>query len=176
MKGYLYESPRLAMRPFDISDAEAVFAFNSNSLVTQFTGDAGRVYDLNSARDVIKNVWQKDYQTYGYGRYALVNKADGKVIGFTGLKYLEEEGAPDLGYRMLPQYWGKGLGLEAAQASLHDGFERLGLRRIIAMATIDNVGSNRILTKLGFKNLRQGLYQRHQVYRYEMIKDNNEVV
>lgn len=180
MEAILYETPRLAIRPFTLADAQAVYTFNSNSLVTKYTGDAGRVTDLKSAREVIEKVWLKDYQKYGYGRYALIHKADSKVIGFTGLKYLEEEKAPDLGYRMLPEYWGKGLGFEAAQASLKDGFERLQLTRVIAMATIDNNGSNRILTKLGFTNLGPDTYQGHSIYRYEIskgqIKEQNEAV
>ena len=40
------------------------------------------------ARAVITDIWLAEYKKYGYGRYALVAKQTGQVIGFCGLKYM----------------------------------------------------------------------------------------
>ena len=79
-----------------------------------------------------------------------MEKASGRVIGFAGLKYLEDMNEVDLGYRLLPADWGLGLATEAGRAILHDGFTRLVLRRIIATVVPANVASVRVLEKLGF--------------------------
>jgi RimJ/RimL family protein N-acetyltransferase len=40
------------------------------------------------------------------------------VIGFSGVKYVPEIGGTELGYRFLPEYWGRGLATEAGEASI----------------------------------------------------------
>ena len=59
-----------------------------------------------------------DYRKHGFGRWGVVLKATGRLIGFAGLKYLDELREVDVGYRLLPEYWGMGLATEAAQASV----------------------------------------------------------
>ena len=119
------ETPRLIMREFTLDDAEAVYQFNSHKEVTRYTGDAGFVKSIDDAKSIINDIWLKEYHHYGYARWALVDKQTQQVIGFCGLKYEPELNAPDIGYRMLPEYWGKGLGMEASKAALEYGIENL---------------------------------------------------
>ena len=49
----------------------------------------------------------------------------------------------------MPQYWGQGIATEASIPILKYGFEKLGLKRIIGIAMPDNIGSNRVLEKIG---------------------------
>jgi ribosomal-protein-alanine N-acetyltransferase len=56
-----------------------------------------------------------------------------------------------LGYRLIQKYWGKGYASESAKAALDYGFSALHLNEIFAAAHVDNLASNRILTKLGFQ-------------------------
>lgn len=55
----------------------------------------------------------------------------------------------DLGYRFAFDYWGRGIATESSLAALRDGFETLGLRRIIALVLPANTGSIRVLEKVG---------------------------
>ncbi len=114
-------------------------------------GDKGMIETLEDAEEVISNVWIAEYKKYGYARYALIHKEDNKLIGFCGMKYLPEDDAPDLGYRMLKKYWGQGLGFEAAQAALNYGREHLGLNDIFVAINTENIASNKIAQKLGFQ-------------------------
>ncbi|MBY6188156.1 GNAT family N-acetyltransferase [Marinobacter hydrocarbonoclasticus] len=142
------ETPRLLMREFTLDDAEAVLAFSTLE-VTRYTGDAGAVKSVDDARHIIRDIWLTEYQQHGYARYALVHKTDQRVIGFCGLKYERHLGGPDLGYRMLPEYWGQGLGLEAAKAALEYGQQVLKLNPIYAEVVKQNTASRRIIEKLG---------------------------
>ena len=110
MMTILIETPRLKMREFTLDDLDAVYTFSINKDVTKYTGDLGMVKTKQDAKDVIINVWQAEYKKYGCARYALLCKETDEVIGFCGIKCLPEEQQPDIGYRMLPKYWGKGLG------------------------------------------------------------------
>ena len=166
MSEILIETPRLQMRRFTLDDAEAVLAFSGSEEVTRYTGDAGMIGNLADAEKVIREVWLAEYEKYGYARYALIHKADNKVIGFSGVKFLEDEGVPDIGYRMLPAYWGQGLGLEAAQATLDYARDTLGLTTIIGDAVVENVASNKILQKIGLKFIKTYEDQGFTLNRY----------
>ncbi|MBY5993532.1 GNAT family N-acetyltransferase [Ferrimonas balearica] len=142
------DTPRLQMREFTPEDAAAVLAFSVPE-VTRYTGDAGAIATLADAQRVINDIWLAEYRRHGYARYALVHKADQRVIGFCGLKYEPHLGGPDLGYRMLPEYWGQGLATEAAAAALDYGQQVLKLDPIYAEVVAENHASRRIIEKLG---------------------------
>lgn len=163
----LIETPRLKMREFTLDDLDAVYAFSINEDVTKYTGDLGMVKTKQDAKDVIINVWQAEYKKYGYARYALLCKETDKVIGFCGIKYLPEEQRPDIGYRMLPKYWGKGLGFEAVKATMDYAANVLRLDNVIAEAVDENIASNKILLKAGFNHVDTYECEGFTLNRYE---------
>jgi ribosomal-protein-alanine N-acetyltransferase len=65
----------------------------------------------------------------------------------------------DLGFRLLPEYWGKGIATEASKEILKYGFEQLGLKRIIGIAMPENIASNKVLTKLGLDFYKVDAYE-----------------
>ncbi len=142
------ETSRLIIRPFRVEDDAAVYEFGSNEEVQKYTGD-GLIASLEAAKALIQNVWLTDYQTYGYGRWAVVYKPDNKLIGFAGLKYLKSMKETDIGFRFLPEYWGKGIATEASQKIINYGFDVLELPQIIGIAMPENIASNKVLLKLG---------------------------
>ena len=83
----------------------------------------------------------------GYCQWALICKADGKLIGFCG--FVNSDDAPEIGWRLAPEYWGQGLATEAARAVLNHGIETLGFQRVIATVQAANVASIRVIEKLG---------------------------
>ncbi len=144
------ESERLLIRPFQMGDEIAMYELNSNPIVQKYTGDT-LVKTVEQARDLLQNVVLKDYKKHGYGRLAVIYKPDNKLIGFTGIKYLPEAGGEsDLGYRFLPEYWGKGIATESSKMSLEFGFNILNLKKIIGFTEIENEASTIVLLKMGF--------------------------
>lgn len=139
------------MREFTLNDVDAVYEFSTNADVTRFTGDEGTVKNREDAENLIKNIWLAEYKKYGYARYALIHKGDQKVIGFCGVKFLPEYDLPDIGYRMLPEYWGKGLGTEAVRAALEYARTELGLNKIMGEVVKQNTASNKLLLKVGMR-------------------------
>lgn len=166
----LIETPRLLMREFTLEDADHVFKFSSNEDVTRYTGDAGWVNTINDAENIIHNIWLKEYNEVGYARFALVLKENNQVIGFCGLKYEPELNAPDIGYRMLPEYWGKGLGMEASRAALEYAFNQLGLSYIVGEVDVANTASHKILTNLGL--VEQKRYEKWGHHLIHLSIDN----
>ncbi len=173
----IVETPRLILRPFTMEDAPAVVRFGSDNQTQELTGDIG-IYTIEKAQEIISDVWFKEYAQYGYARMALVVKATNEVIGFSGLKHLPVLGAPDLGYRFLPDYWGQGLATEAGKAILDWGFKTFEFDKIVAFSFAFNFGSLGVLRKLGFNYLKHDHYPGEQngitLNWYELKRENYE--
>lgn len=153
----IIETERAILRPFVPADYEAVYAFGSHPEVNRYTGDIV-IQSPEEAEKLIRKIWLNDYQTYGYGRWATIYKADQRLIGFAGLKYLPEIDETDIGYRFLPEYWGQGLATEVSKAIIRYGFEVLKLPRIIGIAMPENIASSRVLEKIGLQFDREDGY------------------
>ena len=145
------ETTRTYLREFQLDDAAAVLKFNDNRDVTRYTGDAGMITSLNDARRVITDIWHREYKLYGYARWAVVEKSNLQVIGFCGLKYIPKLGMPDIGYRFLPEYWGKGLATETAMASVEYCRAQLNVQRYFADVMEENTASVKVIRKLGLR-------------------------
>jgi ribosomal-protein-alanine N-acetyltransferase len=83
---------------------------------------------------------------------AVTLKPDHQLIGTCGIRTESadvHEG--DIGYELSPQHWGQGYATEAARAIVEFGFTELRLHRIWSWCIADNVGSARVLEKLGMQ-------------------------
>jgi ribosomal-protein-alanine N-acetyltransferase len=151
------DTARLLLRRFTTDDLEAFYQLGSRPEIIRYA-QAAPLASREKALEFMQAAPFHDYATYGYGRFACVWKATGEVIGFSGVKHVPEIGETELGYRFLPEYWGRGLATEAGQASIDFARSKLGLGRLVAMVHPDNVASARVVTKLGFSVERKLRY------------------
>jgi ribosomal-protein-alanine N-acetyltransferase len=168
MDKHIIETERLILRPFVQEDVASLFLLNSiTEILTYIPGEP--FTQLEQAQQIFDDVIQKNYQEHGFGRWAVHHKADNKVIGFCGPKYLPEFDKVELGYRYLPEYWGQGYGYEAAKASLDIFKPVYGIDLAIALILHGNTGSEAIATKLGMSILEQSEYMGHKVHVYQKM-------
>lgn len=171
------ESERLIIRSFQLGDEVAIYKLNSNPIVQKYTGDR-MIHSVEQAKELLTNIVFNDYNLHGYGRLAVIYKPDNKLIGFTGFKYLPELSETDLGYRFLPEYWGKGIATESSIMSLNYGFQELGLEKIYAFAEPENKASGAVLKKIGFTQTQLASYpgeeDQEAVEWYLLTKDDYE--
>ena len=145
------ETERLYLREFVTGDASSLYQLNLDEEVMRYTGDEPFASPDN-ARLFIENY--DHYRKYGYGRWAVISKADDKFIGWCGLKYTPDIKECDAGFRFFKSQWHKGYATEAAQAVLHYGFARHLLPRIVGRAMKDNPASIAVLKKIGMSYLQ----------------------
>lgn len=151
------ETKRLILRKLEDTDVERMFLMDSDPEVMKYLETP--VTAVEESRNGLRMI-QKQYEENGVGRLAVVEKESGLMIGWCGLKLLKTPinghvETLDLGYRFIPEFWGKGYAWEAATASLNYGFNNLNAETIYAYADCGNAGSNHILTKLGFENMEK---------------------
>jgi ribosomal-protein-alanine N-acetyltransferase len=149
----ILQTERLILRPLELSDVDDFFEMNDNPNVSLYLRKPLKT-KAEAALYIQKII--NEYQNNGIGRFAVILKETNKLIGMSGLKLrttLENNytNIYDLGYRFAEEHWRKGFATEAAQAWLAYGFNTMKLPVIHACAVTDNVGSNGVLRKLGFK-------------------------
>ncbi|UOU96806.1 GNAT family N-acetyltransferase [Chryseobacterium daecheongense] len=169
------ETQRLILRNFEAYDADRMFLLDSNPEVMKYIG-MPPLNDKKDSEKVIQMI-QQQYIDNGVGRLAVIEKESGLLIGWSGLKLLTDpingyQNIYDLGYRFLPEFWGKGYALESAKASLDFGFNNLKTDIIYAHAHSENNGSNHILKKLGFEKTSEFIEPDGICFWYELKKEN----
>jgi RimJ/RimL family protein N-acetyltransferase len=149
-------TPRLTLRRFTAEDAPAMFRLGRDPMVMRYIGSPPMQTEAE-ALAYLQSHPLHDYQRTGFGRLALVWPQSGEIIGFCGLKWVDEINGFDLGYRLLPPYWGQGLAVEAAVAVLADARKNsvccpqgLQQNQIFGLVHPGNQGSIRVLEKIGF--------------------------
>lgn len=139
-------TPRLSLRELIVDDAENFYLLNLDPEVLQFTGDV--VFEtINAARAFLASY--DYYKKYGFGRWAVINKADGAFLGWCGLKYSEDTDEYDIGFRFFKKYWNNGYATEAAKACLEIGFNTFKMPKIVGRAMTANAASVWVFEKIG---------------------------
>ena len=142
------ETERLRLRLFNLDDIQITFELGTDPEIIRYA-EPEPLKDLQEARQCLEEGPLADYKKYGYGRFAVELKETGKVIGFCGIKYIEEIDLPEVGYRYLTEYWGRGIGTEAAKACVEFARDDLKIKKLVALIIPENTASIRVAEKLG---------------------------
>jgi ribosomal-protein-alanine N-acetyltransferase len=142
----ILQTQRLLLRELTPADAESFYLLNSDPEVLQYTGDEP-FKDTEAAKEFLESY--SHYKEYGFGRWAVINKADGAFLGWCGLKYTPESNEYDIGFRFFKKCWNMGYATESATACLDYGFNRLGMNTIVGRAMKANTASVKVLEKIG---------------------------
>lgn len=141
-------SERLVLRELNLTDAPFILELLNDGDFHRYIGDRG-VRTLSDAEDYIQQGPAVSYAQHGHGLYLVMRREDEARIGICGLIKRDTLPCEDIGYAFLPAWRGQGYGVEAAQAALQDGRERLGIERVVAIVTPGNERSIGLLAKLG---------------------------
>lgn len=146
----MIETERLRVSRLTYDDCEFIFELVNEPSFIQYIGDKC-VRNLDDARAYLANGVIGHYEKHGFGLYRVSLKTDGTLLGICGLVKRDEFDHPDLGFAFLKAHWSNGYAYESSLAVLDYGLNRLGLKRIIAMADGANQSSTGLLDKLGFR-------------------------
>jgi RimJ/RimL family protein N-acetyltransferase len=144
------ETERLTLRRIGVSDAGFILDLLNEPSFLLHIGDKG-VRTEDDARRYIQDGPRASYERFGFGLLLVQRKDGGEPIGICGLLKREWLEDVDLGFALQPRFWGEGYAFEAASAVLAHARERLGLRRIVAITSLDNEPSIRLLARLAFR-------------------------
>lgn len=141
---------RFLMRPVTSSDLSDLAAIWADPEVTRYLPSQGRPIPLDRVVQSLTS-FEHHWQERGYGIWAIVDRAGSPMLGYCGLRALDEVDEVELLYGLGRAHWGRGLATAAARAALDFGFDTAGLTRIIALVSPENHASKRVIEKLDFR-------------------------
>ncbi len=177
MKNYL-ETENLILRQFEENDVQHIFDLDSNAEVHKYLGNKP-ISTYKQAEDII-DFFLEQYEQRKIGRFAAFEKSSGDFIGWSGLKLNSGQKEKlngftefiDIGYRLIPKFWGKGYATESAIKCLDFGFQNMNYDIIYGAAETGNIGSNKILQKIGLKFVNDFTFGGKQAKWYELRKSD----
>jgi RimJ/RimL family protein N-acetyltransferase len=149
LAGVLIETDRLLLRPLTVADLDDIDALNAMSEVVRTMGSVDR---LTAAARL--ELGEREWRDRGYGLMAVIERATGRFLGRSGLKYWPQFGETEVGWVLRSDVWGHGFATEAGRACIEWGFGSLGLTYLTAMIRPDNDRSIRVAERLGMRRLR----------------------
>lgn len=146
----MIDTPRLLLRPFRDEDRAPFAAVNADPRVNEWLG--GPID--RAASDAIVDRVNAHIAEHGFGFWAAELKTKGQVIGFIGLQTVAAGAPPvgpaiEMGWRLSPVAWGRGLATEGAKAALTWAFANLPEDEIIAFTAQTNLASQNIMRRIG---------------------------
>jgi RimJ/RimL family protein N-acetyltransferase len=163
----MIETKRLRLRRLTLGDADARFMLrlvNDPGWLANI-GDRN-VHDLEQSRAYIQKTLDM-YEKYGFGSLMAELKETGEPIGTCGLVKRDSVDDVEVGYALLPQFRGRGLAIEGAQAVLDYARLVLKLPRVAAIVTPANHDSIKVLERIGLSFVGPlTLPNRDQVHLY----------
>ena len=163
---FAVETDRLRLRHWTPADLAAAIELFTNERSTWDMGGARPEAAIRAWHDRcveasrMRTTWQ----------WALEHKADGRIIGFCGPKpqNVDDEERLEIGYRLLPDYWGQGLASEAARCVRDYVFEELREPEVICIIRPNNERSIRVAEGLGMTIEKETVYKGFEVRIYQL--------
>ena len=144
------ETQRMILRPWAADDLDPLAAIFAEPAFWHYP--FGRGFTKEQTEQFLERQFDH-WAAHGFGSWAAELKEGHRLIGYIGLAtptWLPQVmPAVEVGWRLHPDHWGRGLATEGGRASLRHGFEELALERIIAIVMPENIASRRVMAKLG---------------------------
>jgi RimJ/RimL family protein N-acetyltransferase len=161
----LIQTEHLLMRPWVFEDVRAVVEYAADNEWSRYL-PVPNPYTEEDARKFIAAQVLLDRQQHS--SWAIEYR--GVVSGGINLRFLADLRIGEMGYSIARELWGRGLAAEAAAAILDAAFNACpSLMRVRAMADARNVGSIRVLNKVGMK--QEGILRCNRFRRDEPVDE-----
>ncbi|HXI94294.1 MAG TPA: GNAT family N-acetyltransferase [Blastocatellia bacterium] len=155
------ETSRLLLRMFKPDDLDDISRIYADADVMRYL--SGHPLTREETAGWL-NYFLAGWENYGFGWWALVLKKSGELIGHCGLQFIHVTPEVEVTYALAKAYWRMGLASEAARACLRYGFAELKLDRIYALADPGNIGSHRVMERIGMR------YDKTEYYKDDLYE------
>jgi len=151
LRSLVIETPRLILRPPRMEDFEEWARFLDDEIAARFIG----------GRQVRATAWRTFmgmcgcWHMTGIAMFSVLEKSSGKWVGRLGPWYPEGWPAPEVGWGIAREHWGKGYASEGAAAAMDYAFDVLGWEQVIHCIDENNSASQGVAKKLGSRHLRR---------------------
>ncbi|MDP2131421.1 MAG: GNAT family N-acetyltransferase [Erythrobacter sp.] len=150
MMAAVLTTPRLTLRAIAVDDLDPQMALLNTPAVMQYLGGV-QPREVIAAKHAASRA---SFAAEGFGFMMMEERATGDIVGHCGLRRVAHPLAPnphdfEIGWLVREDRWRRGYALEAMRAVVDWGFGVIGAKQIVALTCAANVGSWRLMEKLG---------------------------
>jgi RimJ/RimL family protein N-acetyltransferase len=171
----LLKTKHLIVRKFTEADLDDLAILLGDPEVMRFSL-SGPILEREKVQQYLQKWVLNQYEKHGFGPFAVIHQQDQKFMGYMGLlmQLIDGEELVELGYRLLPQYWGKGYATEAGLAVSRYAFDELKLDRLISIIDPNNTRSIQVAKRVGMHFWKEAVLYKIPVHIYSLKKGNHE--
>jgi [ribosomal protein S5]-alanine N-acetyltransferase len=158
----------LFLRPWQPADAQSLLDILQEPGILQYFPPTS--FTLERTQRYISHHLDH-WKTHGYGHWAVTQRDDGALLGWSGLEYLPETNETEVAYLLSHKVWGRGFATQAAQAAVTYGMQNTRLTGIIGLVHPDNAASIRVLEKCGLVFVDRKTYWGLEMLRYSILAE-----
>ncbi len=146
---HVLSTARTHLRPFELTDADAAFAWFSDPEVMRYIPSPPDATVRQTEERIGR--YLDHGRKHGFSKWIIIDEMTGAPLGDAGFFTLPDSDRVELGYRLARPAWGKGLATEVAARWLQVAPEWYGFREVFAFAHPENRASLHVMEKLGFR-------------------------
>ncbi len=159
----------LKLMEYTINDFDYLASIFQNTEVMNYTLDD--CYSIDQLKEYHKKIIKNNH-SLNRKQYEYKVLDNNQYIGFADfeiIRTMDKGGIAEIGYLLLPDYWGKGYGTLIAKELINICFNELKLHKITASCNIENIGSWKIMEKVGMK--REGTLEAHRYKNGKFVSE-----
>jgi ribosomal-protein-alanine N-acetyltransferase len=145
----ILETHRLLFRRLRLADLDSLYALYRDPDIRRYFPEGTLTYE--ETKEELEWFLNGHPAQPELGLWATIHKETNRFIGRCGLLpwTIEQRPEVEVAYLLAKEYWGQGLGTEAARAIARYGFEQLQLARLICLIDPENQASRQVASKIG---------------------------
>lgn len=151
VKAWLFSTSRLAVRPKQLGDVDALHGVYADEEVMRHLG--GPFATKQRTHEFVE-AHIRHQELHGFSMWTVLEQDSGAVVGDAG--FLAYDGGVEIGWRLRRSCWGHGYATEAARGCLVYGFRELHFEAVSAFVETANSASLHVIEKLGMSFVRGG--------------------
>lgn len=172
----IIETPRLILRSWIEADIPEFARLNSDEQVMEYFLKKLSYEETVAFYERI----QDEFRRCEFGLYAVEHKECHTFMGYIGLHNFDfdVDFAPgvEIGWRLLPKFWGQGYASEGAAACLEYAKSELKIAEIYSFTSLPNSRSERVMQRIGMTRIKEFNHPLvepdHRLYRHILYKTN----
>lgn len=166
----LLTTARLRLEPCGPQHLDGLNALNSDPQVMRYI--TGRPETREETQAMIDRV-QARWADWGTSWWSFIDSASGEIVGAGCIQYLGRDPANplEIGWRLKPSHWGRGLASEAAQAMATFAFDTRQAPLLVSICHPDNQASAKVMQRLGMRYRGVEHWNNMDTSVYEMTRD-----
>ncbi len=163
----VFETERLLVRHYSEADVDNFFLLNSDTEVMRYIRP---VKSRENTDLFFAEVMEYSKNNPAFGRMAVMEKQSDIFVGSFAIIPLKKPCHMQLGYSLLPSFWGKGFATELTKAGLKYVFTQTDLEEIFGVTESENIDSQKVLLKSGFTRHSTVMEGTKELYRFILLK------